>query len=136
MKDKICISSPQLRTGIDIVHIDDIRDLADAPSGILLTEDECIDIADCPNRLQRVAGRFACKEAIMKVLGHGIDEIEFIDIEIFNDAFGKPNVCFKGSALYYWNKIGFSQLEVSISHHKDYAVGLAVAMKIALEEVA
>ncbi|MDP8963821.1 MAG: holo-ACP synthase, partial [Cyanobacteriota bacterium] len=119
----------------DIVHIDDIRDLADAPSGIVLTEDEWSDIVDCPNRLQRVAGRFACKEALMKVLGHGIDEIEFVDIEILNDTFGKPKVCLKGSALYYWDQMGFSQLEVSISHHKDYAVGLAVAMKIAVEEV-
>jgi len=128
--DKICVSATQLRTGIDIVHNDDMRDFADAPIGIILTEQEWKNIVDFPDRIQRLAGRFACKEAIMKVLGHGIDEIELVDIEILNDRFGKPIVFLQDSALHYWRQIEFSELEVSISHHKDYAVGIAVAMKL------
>lgn len=134
--DKICVSATQLRTGIDIVHNDDMREFADAPIGIVLTEQEWKNIAAFPDRLQRVAGRFACKEAILKVLGRGIDEIELVDIEILNDSFGSPIVFLQGSALHYWKKIGFSELDVSISHHKDYAVGIAVALKLTVEIVA
>lgn len=134
--DKICIPATQLRTGIDIVHNDDMRDFADAPIGIVLTEREWQDMAEFPDRLQRLAGRFACKEAILKVLGRGLDEIELADIEILNDSFGKPIVCLQGSALHYWRRIEFSELEVSISHHKDYAVGIAVAMKLSHSGVA
>lgn len=43
--DKLCISATQLRTGIDIVHNDDMRDFADAPIGIVLTEHEWKSIA-------------------------------------------------------------------------------------------
>lgn len=134
-KNKILVSATHLRTGIDIVHSDDMQELADAPIDILLTEHEWTDIADLPNRLQRLAGKFAGKEAIMKVLGRGIDRIELVDIEILHDQSGKPIVFLQGSALHYWRQIGFSQLNVSISHHRDYAVGIAVAMKLGSESV-
>lgn len=94
-----------------------------------LHQTEWHNIGQRSDRLQRIAGRFACKEAIMKVLGHGIDEIELIDIEILNDQFGKPIVYLQNSALHYWFQTGFSELDVSITHHKDYAVGIAVAIK-------
>lgn len=136
MKDKILVSATCLRTGIDIVHKDDMRELADRPVGILLTEHEWTDIADLSDYLQRLAGNFACKEAIMKVLGRGIDQIELVDIEILHDSFGKPIVFLQGSALRCWRQIGFSQLEVSISHHKNYAVAIAVAMKLGAKSVA
>lgn len=135
MKTRILVSAPYLRTGIDIVHSDDMRELADAPIGILITEHEWTDIEDLPNRLQRLAGKFACKEAIMKVLGRGIDRIDLVDIEILHDRSGKPIVFLQGSALRYWRQLGFSQLEVSISHHRDYAVGIAIAMKLGSENV-
>ncbi len=128
--DKVWISGTQIRTGIDLVYNEDIRDFVDSPIGILLTQNEWKSMEGFPNLLQRLAGRFACKEAIMKVLGRGIDEIELVDIEILNDNFGKPMVGLQGSALHYWKQIGFSELEISISHHKDYAVGMAVAMKL------
>ena len=51
-------------------------------------------------------------------------------LQILNDRFGKPIVFLQDSALHYWRQIEFSELEVSISHHKDYAVGIAVAMKL------
>ena len=127
--NKVCLSATKIRTGIDFVYTEDLRDL-DSPVDIVLTEAEWQYIANLPDRLQRIAGRFACKEAILKVLGHGIDEIELVDIEILNDSFGKPIVYLQNSALHYWRQIGFSELDVSISHHKDYAVGMAVAIKI------
>jgi phosphopantetheine--protein transferase-like protein len=130
ISEKICLSATQIRTGIDFVYTEDIHEFVDSPIDIILTEAEWQNIAKLPDRLQRIAGRFACKEAILKVLGHGIDEIELVDIEILNDSFGKPIVYLQNSALHYWRQIGFSELDVSITHHKDYAVGMAVAIKI------
>lgn len=128
--EKVCLSATQIRTGIDLVYTEDIHEFVDSPIDIILTEAEWQNIAKLPDRLQRIAGRFAGKEAILKVLGHGIDEIELVDIEILNDSFGKPIVYLQNSALHYWRQIGFSELDVSITHHKDYAVGMAVAIKI------
>ena len=44
------------------------------------------------------AKRFAAKEALSKALGTGIRKgINFKDIEILNDNFGKPSIHLKGS---------------------------------------
>lgn len=126
-QDKICVSATQVKTGIDLVYIADMYEFLNTPVGIILTHNEWADISSSQNILHRLAGKFACKEAIMKVLGRGIDEIEFVDIEILNNDFGKPCVYLSGTALKYWNQTGFHQLDVSISHHKDYALAVAVA---------
>lgn len=127
-KDKVCISGNQVKTGIDLVYIADINEFLDSPIGIVVTQDEWTNIVGLPDTLQRLAGKFACKEAVMKVLGRGIDEIDFVDIEILNDDFGKPQVYLAESALNYWKQTGFIQLDVSITHHKDYALAVAVAI--------
>ena len=45
------------------------------------------------------AKRFAAKEAVSKALGTGIRKgINFKDIEVFNDTYGKPSILLKGSA--------------------------------------
>lgn len=135
MQDRLCVSSTksfiQIKTGIDIVSIRDIQDLADAPMGVWLTEREWKDTLELSNdaqRLQRLAGKFACKEAVIKVLGSSISEIELVDIEILHKSSGKPIIFLQGTALPYWQKIAASHLDVSISHDGDCAVAIAVAI--------
>ena len=51
------------------------------------------------------AKRFAAKEALSKALGTGIRKgINFKDIEILNDIFGKPSIKLKGSTANYLKK--------------------------------
>tara|TARA_B100000029_G_scaffold465716_1_gene500576 strand:- start:1567 stop:1959 length:393 start_codon:yes stop_codon:yes gene_type:complete len=51
------------------------------------------------------AKRFAAKEAFSKALGTGIRKgINFKDIEIFNDNFGKPSIKLKGSTEKFLKK--------------------------------
>ena len=51
------------------------------------------------------AKRFAAKEAVSKALGTGIRKgINFKDIEVFNDSFGKPSILLKGSAATFLKK--------------------------------
>lgn len=135
IEDRICASyaqSPiQVITGIDIVSIQDIKDLADAPIGVWLTEQEWKDILALSNenhRLQRIAGKFACKEAIIKVLEGGISHIELVDIEILHNISGKPIVFLHKTALPFWQKIADRHLDVSISHNNDYAMAIAIAI--------
>ncbi|WP_298332820.1 holo-ACP synthase [Asticcacaulis sp.] len=46
-----------------------------------------------------LAKRFAAKEAVMKALGSGLRGFHFTDIEVRNDALGKPEVALKNGAL-------------------------------------
>ena len=51
------------------------------------------------------AKRFAAKEALSKALGTGIRKgIEFKDIEIRNDSYGKPSIKLKGAVDDYLKK--------------------------------
>ena len=51
------------------------------------------------------AKRFAAKEALSKALGTGIRKgINFRDIEILNDSFGKPSINLKGSTASFLKK--------------------------------
>ncbi len=67
---------------------------------------------------QHLAGRFAVKEAIFKALGD--KEIGFQDVEVLNDAQGKPYCC-----LLNRNRDKLS-INISISHIKNYAVASAI----------
>lgn len=127
MEERICVSATNLRTGIDLVLIEDMLDLIEDPVGIVLTEREWALIAPHTDRLSRLAGRFAGKEAVLKALGRGIEVIDMVDIEILNDPYGKPSVFLRGGALRRWREVRGNQLEVSITHHKDYAVAMVVA---------
>ncbi|MFN6560532.1 MAG: holo-ACP synthase [Nostoc sp. ChiSLP01] len=135
IEDKICASSVQsaiqVKTGIDIISVKDIKDLVDAPIGVWLTEREWKDalaLGNANHRLQRLAGKFACKEAILKVLEAGISQIELVDIEILHDVSGKPIVILHDTALQFWQQISASHLDVSISHDKDFAMAIAIAI--------
>ena len=51
------------------------------------------------------AKRFAAKEAFSKAIGTGIRKgINFIDIEILNDNFGKPTIKLKGTTAKFLKK--------------------------------
>ncbi len=70
------------------------------------------------------AGRFAAKESIAKALGTGIGkEIHWTEIEIVNDASGKPEVRLSPRAASHF---GNPQCYLSISHCKEYASAVAI----------
>ena len=66
------------------------------------------EIAYCEkknNSTSYYAKRYAAKEAFSKALGTGIrKKINFIDIEIFNDKYGKPSISLKGSTASFLKK--------------------------------
>ena len=67
------------------------------------------------------AKRFAAKEALSKALGTGIRKgIDFKNIEISNDSFGKPSIKLKGStANFLKNKIKTKKYFIHLSLSDD-----------------
>lgn len=73
------------------------------------------------------AGRWAAKEAAAKALGCGIGKsCSFTDIIITNDAAGRPELRFAGSAAAYAARIGVQSISISISHENRYAVATVI----------
>ena len=73
------------------------------------------------------AGRFAAKEAILKVLGTGLrGQIGWTDMEILNDAVGKPHLTLTGESARIAADLGINKWHLSITH----TAGLAMASAI------
>jgi holo-[acyl-carrier protein] synthase len=113
--------------GTDISHIERIKKLTPEAVSRILTgpEAEYCNRYQVPN--ERIAGRFAAKEAILKALGTGWSQgLGWRQIEILPDAAGAPVVTLSGAAHEKLIALGATRCLVSISHQADYAVAFAV----------
>ena len=81
------------------------------------------------NRAERLAGRFAVKEAVMKMLGTGwTGGVAWTDVETINNPAGKPEVKISGKLAQIAQKLGVKTVSVSISHTNNMAIASAVAL--------
>lgn len=119
--------SVSLSTGIDVIEIERIAQAharwGDRFLNRVYTERE---LAYCRGKAQRLAGRFASKEATSKALGIGVRHIRWRDIEILPDVRGKPHVHLHGRAAIIAENMGFSGFDVSITHSRSDAVVVVV----------
>ena len=87
-----------------------------------LTEEELLY---CKNRLNRLAGRFAAKVALMRAVGTGLN---WTDINIHPSETGQPVVQIGEESKDIIRNKGFSQYRLSISHDEGIAIGFAAAI--------
>jgi len=78
---------------------------------------------------ERLAARWAAKEAVMKAMKCGIGDLDPLDIEILTDPNGAPRVQLRDSALGAAAALGVSQWHVSLCHEAGWAVAIAVAAR-------
>ena len=95
--------------GTDIVNIDRIKKIfrqrGDTFKNKVYTNFEISKCNKRKNKNECFAKRFAAKEALSKALGTGIRKgINFKDIEIVNDTYGKPFIRLKGSTASFLKK--------------------------------
>ena len=80
-----------------------------------------------PNRMERLAGRFAAKEAAMKALGTGWRRgVAWREFEVARAASGQPIIALHGVAAEIALQAGVTRALVSISHIKSMAVAQVV----------
>ncbi len=78
--------------------------------------------------VQRLAGRFAAKEAVLKALGTGLRRCRWRDVEVVRAPSGRPAVRLHGPLNRTAAELGVAEVWVSISHGRRYAVAVAVAV--------
>ena len=84
----------------------------------------------CRHNVLHLAGRWAAKEAVSKVLGLGVRGVGWREIEIRRTPLGQPTVTLHGRAEQRAKVMGLREpLSVSISHIKDLAVAVAVCLR-------
>lgn len=87
------------------------------------TEEEC---RQAKGNISTLAGNFAVKEAVAKVLGTGFRTFMPGDIEVLRDELGKPYVRLYGGAKLLAGELKMERIHVSITNTKEYATAFAV----------
>src|SRR6478672_13588736 len=106
---------PIVGHGIDIVETAQIRKLVETHGPHFLdrvfTAAEQRDCAASPKRyFEHLSGRFAAKEAVLKVLGTGWrGGIAWTDIEVVKETSGQPRIRLTGECARIAGKIGISR---------------------------
>ena len=123
-----------LAHGIDLVDFGRIEQMLEKyPERFLnrvFTATEQADADKQKNRIEKLAGRFAAKEAVMKLIGTGWrDGIAWTDIEIVNNPLGQPIVTISGKVKQLADEKGIEQMTLSITHTANFAIASAVALQ-------
>jgi holo-[acyl-carrier protein] synthase len=87
------------------------------------------DCAYAGGRALALAGRFAAKEAAAKAMGTGIGPVGWRNIEVRNDALGKPSLVLYGAAAARARAMGLLEWHVSITHSRDLATAFVVGYR-------
>ncbi len=122
-------ASPALAVGIDLVEQERLVRTWERHGDRFLrkvfTETE---LAQAHGRIQRLAGRFAAKEACAKALGTGIGAIRWHDVEIIRLPSGKPGLRLHGAAADRARLLGLTSFDVSISDTHGHAMAVVVGV--------
>lgn len=117
--------------GTDIIEIDRIKKSIEELGDKFLTKifsKKEIEYCESKNKAkyQHYAARFAAKEAIFKAVSGSLNnkfEITWIDAEIINDKNGRPYIHLLTDKIK-----NLKQIEISISHCKEYAIANVIAI--------
>jgi len=120
--------------GIDIVETSRIRQMVEQHGRRFL--DRCFtaaELAYCQANARRyfehLAGRFAAKEAVLKVLGTGWRRgIAWTDIEILPEPSGQPRLTLGGESARIAAELRIDQWHLSISHIETHATASAIGV--------
>jgi holo-[acyl-carrier protein] synthase len=123
-----------LAHGIDMVDCRRLAEAIDRHGDRFLrrvfTDAELAYAAEKRRRIEHLAGRFAVKEAVMKVLGTGWSGgVAWHDIETTNEPSGQPRVRLTGRCRQLADERACADILVSISHIDTHAIASAIAVR-------
>ncbi len=76
---------------------------------------------------ERLAARFAAKEAFFKALGTGLSgHLDWRDVEVRNERSGKPGLLISGETATRADGMGMVASYLSLSHTAKHAVALVI----------
>ncbi len=128
----------KITTGIDIIEVERIKNAIEESGEQFLnkifTENEIEYCNKSPvMKYQHFAARFAVKEAVFKAISQFIEgrsDALWRNIEVINIESGKPEINVENLVknIKKTADINLKDIDISISHIKDYAVASAVAV--------
>ncbi len=119
-----------IAVGIDIIEVERIRKVFEHHGERFLKRVYTdIEIQQCRGRVQKLAGRFAAKEAISKALGTGLRGVHWREMEVIHLRSGRPSVRLHGNAKRRAEALGLTAFDVSMADLAQLSVAIAVAVQ-------
>ena len=116
--------------GIDLIEVERVTEKISKKSGFRELVFSQAEISYCESKTKKYehyAARFAAKEAFFKALGTGwAKDTAFNEIEIINDANGKPLLSFLGKTAATIAALKLGKISVSLSHLKTMASAVVI----------
>lgn len=117
--------------GTDLIEVDRIRQSVDRYGDKFLrrvyTEKESAYAMSKRNFAERLAGRFAVKEAGMKAIGTGWRRgVAWRDFEVINEPGGRPTLRLTGAAGRIAQELGARRISVSITDTAAMAIAVVI----------
>jgi len=117
--------------GVDTVAIERFQRFIDSGNTAVLdrlfTTAERSRCAGRKDTASCLSARFAAKEAFLKALGTGLrDGISWHDVEVINDALGKPELILSGKAAEQFEASKLVSKHLSLSHDGGSAIAMVV----------
>lgn len=117
-------------TGIDVVSVDRIQQIVERQGDRFLRRVYTVrerEAATGALRYQRLATRFAAKEAVLKALGTGLRGGRLSEVEVVTGEQERPSVVLHGLAAQTAAEMDIDQIHLSLSHTRSYGWAMAVA---------
>ena len=117
--------------GTDVVEVERFRLALRRTPGLavrLFSDAERAYAARRRDPTERLAARFAAKEAVMKAMGVGLWRFPLRDIEVVRAASGAPSVCLHGGAATLAAERGVTEWRLTLTHTSTLAQAIAVAL--------
>jgi holo-[acyl-carrier protein] synthase len=119
--------------GIDVIDCHRLQESIDRHGQRFLervfTDGERDYCLDRKRAIEHLAGRFAAKEAVLKVLGTGWTQgIAWTDIEVVREDSGQPRIRLDGRCKQLAEALGLRDILISITHTETQAFASAIGV--------
>lgn len=117
--------------GIDLVEVEPLRQLMEAGGkGFVDAAWTAREQREANHQPEGLAGKWAAKEAVMKVLKHGIGELDPRDVEIVTDHSGAPRVELHRGARTMAKQRKLINWHLSLTHEGGWAAAIAIVSSL------
>ncbi|MGO8949944.1 MAG: holo-ACP synthase [Ktedonobacterales bacterium] len=124
------VSPVPVAIGVDLIeHARLIRSYERFGERFLRRVFTATELVQANGRIERLAGRFAAKEACSKALGTGMISVAWREIEIIRATGGKPVMRLHGRAAARAELLGLTAFDVSISDTRDHALAVVIGLR-------
>jgi holo-[acyl-carrier protein] synthase len=119
--------------GVDLVRVQDVADSVERFKAryldrVFTPAEQAYCAAEPAVRIQRLAARFAAKEAVVKVLRPEGARPEWTSIEVVRTESGACDLRLTGTAAALAADAGITALAVSLTHEHDHAAAAVVGL--------